>query len=67
MRDSFPKIFGENWQAAEAFITSTSVNVLPVVKIDDKLVGNGKVGEITKRLGELYNAHIYEQTGKIMA
>ncbi len=50
--------------AAEAFITSTSINVLPVVKIDDKLVGNGKVGEITKKLQELYNAHILKQTGK---
>jgi D-alanine transaminase len=50
--------------AEEAFITSTSVNVLPVVKIDDRLVAKGKVGEITKRLGELYNAHIFKQTGK---
>ncbi len=50
--------------AAEAFITSTSINVLPVVKIDDKLVGGGKVGEITKQLQELYNAYIYKQTGK---
>ncbi len=50
--------------AAEAFITSTSINVLPVVKIDDRLVAGGKVGEITKRLHELYNAHIYKQTGK---
>lgn len=50
--------------AAEAFITSTSVNVLPVVKIDDRLVGKGKVGEVTQKLGELYNAYIYKQTGK---
>ncbi len=50
--------------AAEAFITSTSINVLPVVKIDDRLVAKGKVGEITKKLGEFYNAYIYKQTGK---
>jgi D-alanine transaminase len=50
--------------AAEAFITSTSANVLPVVKIDDKTVGNGKVGEVTKKLQDLYIAHIYKQTGK---
>ncbi len=51
--------------ASEAFITSTSINVLPVVKIDDKLVGKGTVGEVTKKLHELYNAHIKKQTGKI--
>ena len=50
--------------AAEAFITSTSINVLPVVKIDDKLISKGKVGEITQQLQGLYNSHIYKQTGK---
>ncbi len=50
--------------ANEAFITSTSINVLPVVKIDDRLVGKGKVGEVTLKLQQLYNAHIYKQTGK---
>lgn len=53
--------------AAEAFITSTSINVLPVVKINDKLIGGGKVGEVTKKLGELYNAHIFKQTGRVMS
>lgn len=53
--------------AAEAFITSTSINVLPVVKIDDKLIGGGKVGAVTKKLGELYNAHIFKQTGRVMS
>jgi D-alanine transaminase len=48
--------------AAEAFITSTSANVLPVVKIDDRLVGDGRVGEITRKLQGLYNDHIYKQT-----
>lgn len=51
--------------AAEAFITSTSINVLPVVKIDDKLLGKGIVGNVSKKLQQLYNAHIQKQTGKI--
>ena len=50
--------------AAEAFITSTSANVLPVVKIDDMLIGKGRPGEITKKLQQLYCAHIFKQTGK---
>lgn len=59
-----PFSVAEAKSAAEAFITSTSINVLPVVKIDDKLLGNGDVGAITKQLQELYNSHIYKQTGK---
>lgn len=51
-------------QAAEAFITSTSANVLPVVKIDDMVVGKGKPGPVTRRLQELYNQHIFKETGK---
>ena len=50
--------------ATEAFITSTSANVLPIVKIDDNLVGDGKVGKVTKKLQELYVKHIFKQTGK---
>ena len=50
--------------AVEAFLTSTSANVLPVVKIDDKPVGDGKPGPITRKLHELYAAHVFKQTGK---
>lgn len=41
--------------AKEVFITSTTKNILPVVQIDGKLVGNGKPGEITRTLAEKYN------------
>jgi D-alanine transaminase len=51
-------------KAAEAFLTSTSANVLPVVKLDDALIGGGKVGDITRKLQALYMAHIFKQTGK---
>ncbi|MBB5637783.1 D-alanine transaminase/branched-chain amino acid aminotransferase [Pedobacter cryoconitis] len=37
-------------QASEAFITSTTRNILPVLNIDGKKVGNGKAGEITAKL-----------------
>lgn len=49
--------------ATEAFITSTSANVLPVAAIDGKPVGSGKVGDITRKLQELYGEHIFRQTG----
>ncbi|MDX2073415.1 MAG: D-amino-acid transaminase [Alphaproteobacteria bacterium] len=51
--------------AAEAFITSTSANVLPLVRLDDIVIGKGKPGPVTQKLMALYNAHILAQTGKI--
>jgi D-alanine transaminase len=56
----------EAQNAAEAFITSTSANILPVVKIDDRLVGSGKPGDITRKLQELYKTYIYKQTGRML-
>ncbi len=53
--------------ASEAFITSTSANVLPVVKLDNVAIGNGKVGAVTQKLMALHHAHIFAQTGKQFA
>ena len=41
--------------ADECFITATNKEVLPVVKIDDIVIGNGLVGEKTKKIIEKYN------------
>ncbi|NVK34529.1 MAG: D-amino-acid transaminase [Rhodobacteraceae bacterium] len=40
--------------AAEAFITSATAFVTPVVKIDDTVIGEGKPGPVSKKLRELY-------------
>jgi D-alanine transaminase len=40
--------------AKEAFLTSTTSYVLPVVRIDETKIGDGKPGPITLRLRELY-------------
>lgn len=40
--------------AAEAFYTSASAFVMPVIEIDGKAIGDGKPGQLTKRLRELY-------------
>ena len=42
--------------AREAFITSASSFVLPVVAIDDRVVGDGTPGPSSRRLRELYIA-----------
>lgn len=51
-------------KASEAFITSTSNFVMPVVEIDGKKVGDGKPGAITKRLMEIYDAHLDREVGE---
>lgn len=45
---------GEAREADEAFITSATTFVLPVVSIDGQPIGDGKPGPITKRLRALY-------------
>ena len=40
--------------AAEAFITSASAFVIPVVGIDGDTIGDGRPGPITRRLREIY-------------
>jgi D-alanine transaminase len=42
-------------QATEAFVTSASQIVMPVVKVDDRAVGDGKVGPVAKRLREEFH------------
>lgn len=36
--------------ADECFLTGSAAEVIPVIKIDERPIGSGKVGEITKRL-----------------
>lgn len=45
-------------EADECFLTGTAAEVCPVTRIDDALVGNGKVGDITRRLIKAYREFI---------
>lgn len=45
--------------AKEAFITSTTKNILPVVQVDGRIVGNGSPGEVTRALANEYSRAIY--------
>ena len=47
----------ELYTAKEAFLTSSTKGVLPVVQIDDLVIGGGKPGPITQHLGVLFNNH----------
>jgi D-alanine transaminase len=50
----------ESYAAAEAFVTSASQIVMPVVKIDDRTVGGGQPGSVASRLREEFHrfAHL---------
>lgn len=45
--------------AKEVFITSTTKNILPVTKIDGRLIGDGKPGPVTKVLMKEFDGYIY--------
>ena len=49
-----PFTLDEAYNAAEAFLTSASNFVLPVVSIDGRQIGDGAPGPMTRRLRELY-------------
>jgi branched-subunit amino acid aminotransferase/4-amino-4-deoxychorismate lyase len=49
-------LLGELPRAAEAFITSVSRGVLPVVRIDGRPVGDGRVGQRTRAIQEGFAA-----------
>jgi branched-chain amino acid aminotransferase len=44
------------FEAAEVFLTGTTANVLPVVSVDDRPVGDGEPGPVTRALGERLEA-----------
>lgn len=42
----------------ECFLTQSSRGVVPIVQIDERKVGNGKPGAVTKHVMELFNAYV---------
>jgi D-alanine transaminase len=50
--------------AGEAFLTSTTAAVLPVVSVDGRKIGEGHPGPVTLRLRELYLAALSRQAAR---
>jgi branched-chain amino acid aminotransferase len=40
--------------ADECFLTGSAAELIPVVKLDSRIIGNGKPGNITKKLLTLF-------------
>ena len=53
-----PDLFG----ADEAFLTSTTREIVPIVQVDDKKIGTGVPGPITRTLLEAYRRKAQELT-----
>jgi D-alanine transaminase len=53
-----PFTLAEAKQAREAFITSATSYVLPIVQIDEAVVGNGKPGSIARKLFAAYLSYM---------
>lgn len=52
-----PIAYADLATADEAFLTSTTKEVLPIVQVDDIRIGDGKVGPRTQRLMEHFSAY----------
>ena len=52
---------------AEAFLTSTTKEVLPVAQIDDLIIGSGKPGPVTQRVMTLFRALTEAETAAAVA
>ena len=48
----------ELYAADECFITATNKEVLPIVKVDGKVIGKGAVGPVTKRVATLFEESV---------
>jgi branched-chain amino acid aminotransferase len=49
--------------ADEAFLTSTSKEIVPIVRVDDRVIGNGRPGPITVRLLDAYRRQALASAG----
>jgi branched-chain amino acid aminotransferase len=50
----------------EAFITSSTRGIVPVIQIDQVTIGEGIPGSITRQLSESYNSYVIENAERIL-
>ena len=55
------------WTAREAFICGTAAEVVPVISIDDRVIGSGAVGAVTGRIVTAYHDLVRSQGTPIHA
>lgn len=52
-------------EVSEAFITSSSRGIVPVIQIDNVTVGQGRLGDVTKELSAAYEAYVIRKAERI--
>lgn len=53
------------WTAEECFLTGTAAEVIPVIELDGRTIGEGKPGPITKQFLEKFHARVSTDGQKI--
>jgi len=46
----------EVYTADECFLTGTAAEIVPVIKVDARIIGSGKPGVVTKKMLALFRA-----------
>ena len=52
------------YTADEAFLTGTAAEVVPITSVDDRVLGDGRPGPITRRIQEVYHAAVRGQVDR---
>ncbi len=57
----------ELYTAEECFLTGTAAHITPVAQVDHRKIGSGEIGEITKKLQEIYSEVIRGNNPKYLS
>jgi branched-chain amino acid aminotransferase len=53
------------WNADECFLTGTAAEVIPVIEVDGRIIGNGKPGPMTARILESFRKKVSKEGTRI--
>jgi len=56
----------ELYTADECFLTGTAANITPVAEIDRRRIGSGEIGQVTRKLQQLYSGIIRGNNAKYL-
>ena len=55
----------DTWIADEMFLTGTAAEIIPIVEVDSRVIGNGKPGIITGNFLEVFKSKVREEGTRI--